>query len=193
MSTDIKFEVNRQTAPSWTVKFEFMEGVSTERNQTFLGVYPKLAVQKNNECLIYFNCFGIRYKHMDKFDISVTAGQSAPLETFFSPIGNSFGVEGYSQVFICPTSKTGTITVTDSFTSYDLTWEVNADHVVLKYADYQAFIDFEHGVIDIPNIRESNMMIDFYNLCKKQHSTDKEDQEFLEKQIKKYSKNLNLQ
>jgi hypothetical protein len=190
-NTDIKFQTDKQNAPSWTVKMEFMEGVSLERNHSFLGVYPKLAVQNDNHSVISFNCFGLRYKHMDKFSISISNG-SAEIEKFKLPVGMSFGSEKFLQFNLYPTSNTGSITVTDTFKSYVLTWEEKDDHVSLKCKDFQVAINYVHGVIDIPNITENQMMLNFFLQCKEK-SNDAENDKFLEKMIDKYYKNTNLQ
>jgi len=182
----MKFQTTHKNAPSWNPRLDFDHEIAIARNHIFLSVFPRVQVDKDNQCVIVFNCFGLRYKHMDKFNISITKGQAFEIETKELPVGNPTGKEIYRQVTIPLASETGVIKVTDSFTSYDVKWEITKDQILVSHEDHRVLIHFEQGVVDIPNERVNNYMIDFLNLCKTK-TTDAEDLASLDRQIAKYT------
>lgn len=182
----IKFETTHKNAPSWKPTLDFSHNVSFERNQPYLAVFPKAIVNDDNTCMIYFNCFGLRYKHFDKFKITVVNGSASDIEHTLSPIGHPTGSENCLQVHITPATDIGVIQITDSFTTHNLSWEMTKEHLFLKQNNYKVMIHFDQGVIDIPNQESNLMMIDFLQQCRKQ-TTDEIEIARLDRQIAKYT------
>jgi hypothetical protein len=182
----IKFETNYKTSPSWNPKLDFSHNVSIERNQPFLAVFPRAMVFDDNTCMIYFNCFGLRYKHFDKFEVNLLDGSASDIQKTVSPVGNLTGSEPCLQIDITPVSEKGIIQITDSFSTHELSWKKTDEHLYLKLGKDQVMIHFEQGVIDIPNQETNNDMIAFLNTCKK-HTTDESQLAILDRQIAKYT------
>lgn len=182
----IKFETNYKTSPSWNPRMDFSHNVSFERNQPSLSVFPRAMVFEDNTCMIYLNCFGLRYKHYDKFEVNLLNGSASDIEHTVSPIGNLTGSEPCLQVNITPASEKGMIQITDSFSTYNLSWEMTKEYLLLKQNKDQVMIHFEQGVIDIPNQENNAHMIDFLNTCKK-YTTDESQLASLDRQIAKYT------
>jgi hypothetical protein len=181
-----KFLTTHKNAPSWNTRMDFDHEIAIARNHIFLSVFPKVAVDKDNQCAIILDCFGLRYKHMDKFAITIVEGECSKIETNLLPLGNLTGKEMFRRFVIPLTSSKGILKVTDTFLSQELRWEITQDQILVSHQDYQVLIHFEQGVIDIPNHRSNKMMIDFLNLCKTT-TTSLEDLASLDRQIAKYT------
>jgi hypothetical protein len=186
-----KFITNHKNAPSWKTRMDFDHDLAIARNHIFLSVFPKVAVDKDNQCAIVLDCFGLRYKHMDKFTFNILDGECSEIKSALLPIGNPTGKEMFNRFVLSVASETGIVQITDTFTSYDLKWEITQDQILVSYEDNQVLIHFEHGVIDIPNHKSNQMMIDFLNLCKSR-TTDTEELESLDIQIAKYTQRSSI-
>lgn len=186
-----KFITNRENAPSWNPRMDFDHDIAIARNHIFLSVFPKVAVGKDNQCAIVLDCFGLRYKHMDKFEINILDGECLNVESALLHLGNLTGHEMYRRFIIPVTSETGTIQITDTFETYDLNWKIALDHILVSHKNYQVLVDFEQGVVNIPNREFDERMVDFLNLCKSR-TTDPEEIEALDRKINKHTQRNNL-
>jgi hypothetical protein len=189
----MKFLTTESSAPSWILNFEFSQDVSHCRNQTFLCVSPKVAVSHGNQPFIFFDLYGLRYKHFQNFKIEVLKGSCTQQETYI-PAGNLIGKEMHKEIIFSPTSKEGTISLTDGFETYALNWTLTSDQIYVAAADNrsQVIIHFEQGVIDIPNQQFNQMMIDLYTECKAR-ATDSENIAMFNRQIAKLTQQNSIQ
>lgn len=153
-----------------------------------LDVFPNVLHHTNKTNMIMLNCFGLGYKHMDKVKFSVEQGNIQSLDMNVIP-ADGLCTEPFLQVQIIPTSETGTIQITDSFSSEILTWEMNDNHIILKHDNDAVMIDYTAGEVKIVNVESNLMMIDFYNQCKT-HTKKQDELDRLNRLIAKLQKEI---
>jgi hypothetical protein len=169
------FQTTSKNAPNWYPHIELDHNVSFQRNHCSLTVFPNLFVEdKKGE--ITLDCYGLRYKHFDKFQVNIVDGQTEKIQTALFPVGHPTGSEKYQHISIKPTSEKGVIQITDSFETHSLSWHMTNEYIFLQYGDFKTMIHFEDGVIDIPNEKANDDYIDFLKLAK----TKTDDPELLQ-------------
>jgi hypothetical protein len=147
-------------------------------------VYPNVLHFTNKVNMFMINCFGLDYKHSDKIKFNIIDGAVQSLD--MNVIQDK---EKFLQVQIIPTSETGILEITDSFTSVHLTWEMNDKHIILKHGNDGVMIDYTAGVVKMVNVESNLMMIDFYNLCKT-HTKKQDELDRLNRLIAKLQKEI---
>jgi hypothetical protein len=143
-----KFINDRDNAPSFhTASFDFDQDVDYSF-EISLTTHVNLACTEDNTPVIYLNSFGLGYKHIDKFSISVVEGNIAKHITKKDPQN-----DGQADFFYL-SSPTGKIKISDSFKDAFISWEKNDNNVQITTSDDDSvIIDFQKGVID-PNIKQ---------------------------------------
>jgi len=144
-----KFINDRDNAPSFhTASFIFDQDVDYSIDVS-LDTHVNLALTNDNIPVVYLNTFGLKYKHSDKFTISVIDGLLSKHITKKEP-----QYDGQSD-FLYLSSPTGVIKISDTFRDVFISWEKNDQQVQITTSDHNdsVIIDFQKGVID-PNIKQ---------------------------------------
>ena len=112
-----KFINDKENAPSFnSASCDFDHDVDYEKDFC-LTSYVNLALTEDNTPVIYLNSFGLRYKHSDKFSISISEGRISQHKTIHNKEDDS------QSDFIYLNSPTGKITLSDSFKSFSISWK----------------------------------------------------------------------
>jgi hypothetical protein len=144
-----KFINDKDNAPSFhTASFDFDHEVNYE-NEYGLTTHVNLACTYDNIPVVFLNSFGLRYKHSDKFSISISEG------TIHKHISNPNPQNDGQSDFLYLSSPTGKIKITDTFKNVFISWQTNDQQVQITTSDSNdsVIIDFQKGVID-PNIKQ---------------------------------------
>lgn len=142
-----KFINDKDNAPSFhTTSFDFDQDVDYSKDAS-LSTHVNLACTQDNVPVIYLNTYGLRYKHSNKFSISIVDGLVSQHIT-----KKDTKNDGQSDFFYL-SSNTGKIKISDTFKDVFITWKKDDLQVQITTSeDDSVIIDFEKGVID-PNIK----------------------------------------
>ncbi len=143
-----KFINDRNNAPSFhTASFDFDQDVDYSKDAS-LTTHVNLACTQDNTPVIYLNTYGLRYKHSNKFSITIVKGLVSQHITKKDPKN-----DGQSDFFYL-SSNTGKIKISDTFRDVFISWVKDDQQVQITTSeDDSVIIDFEKGVID-PNIKK---------------------------------------
>jgi len=135
----VKFENNTENAPDFNPCFDFDHNVDYSR-ETFMQSFVNVLTTEDNKAYLDINNFGLRYKHFKKLAIKIVEGEAVTTTQILKPT-NCF------NMMVELKSPKGKAVVSDTFSSYEVSWVLDKDSVFVETSDANSIrINFETGV-----------------------------------------------
>lgn len=135
----VKFENTRDNAPDFDPCFDFDHNVDYAR-EVFMQSFVNVLTTEDNKAFLDINNIGLRYKHCKKVSIKIVEGQATIKQQIYKDTD-------CLNMMVRLQSPTGKAVVSDSFSSYEVSWVLDAEAVFVETSDGSSIrINFETGV-----------------------------------------------
>lgn len=135
----VKFENTRDNAPDFNPCFDFDHNVDYAF-EPFMQSFVNVFTTEDNKAFLDINNIGMNYKHASKLNIRIVEGKAVVRNRVIKPTKTL-------NMMVELQSPKGKAVVSDSFSSYEITWVLDAESVFVETSDSSSIrINFETGV-----------------------------------------------